>query len=117
MVVLEGLPKVSYYTAILQQMGSWLLIRSVFWTWLVQYCLKVKFCPLSRPPLATLVINPCTGVSHKIISLALSVAALIGRVVLLSLHAATLLSLSLSYHRQTRDPWYYQSRHTSPVQP
>ena len=44
-----------------------------------------------------LVIIPCTGVSHKIISLALTVAALIGRILLLSLHAATLLSLSRSF--------------------
>ena len=97
MVVLDGLPEVSHYAAIFPQMGSWLLIRSVFWTWQVQYCLKVKFCPLSRPPLTTLVIIPCTGVSHKIISLALTVAALIGRVILLSLHAITLLSLSRSF--------------------
>ena len=44
-----------------------------------------------------LVIIPCTGVSHKIISFALTVAALIGRVVLLSPHTATLLSLSRSF--------------------
>ena len=42
----------------------------------------------------TLVIIARTCVGYKVISFALTVAALIGRVVLLSLHAVTLLSLS-----------------------
>ena len=97
MVVLERLPEVSHYTAILPRMRSWLLIRSVFWTWLTQYCLTVKPHPLSPCPLTTLVRTSRAGVSYEIICFALTVATLIGWVVLLSLHAATLLSLSRSF--------------------
>ena len=97
MVVLEILPELSHNAAILPQMGRRLLLCSVLRTWLIHYRFKVKFCPLSRPPLTMLVIILCTSVSYKIISFALTVTTLIGRVVLLSPHTATLLSLSRSF--------------------
>ena len=97
MVVLERLLELSHNVAILPQMRKRLLLCSMLRTWLMHYRFKVKKNPLSRPPLTTLVIIPCTVVSHKIISFALTVTALIGRVMLLSPHTATLLSLPRSF--------------------
>ena len=71
----------------------------MLWTGLVKQLLKSRTwstLPRRRPPLTTLIIALCIGISHKLratISLAFTIAPLIRRVMLLTLGVAVLFSL------------------------
>ena len=81
-------------------MPGWYFFRTMSWAGLIQHTLKIGTGSAGlwgRFSLTTLTIILCIGVSHKvktISSLALTVASLVRRVMLLPLGVATLLSLS-----------------------